>query len=331
MNLEDLFKLSTFVIGSLGSAGAIVIGFSSWLGKVWANRLMETEKSKHQRDIILITEEIKYRNNIELEKLKAQIEASYITEKLDKTHEHEQRKMIKEVISKNKVNILDAAEALNHRMWNFSDNHSKNWHTKNGRVIDEQYYLYSFVYRLLAFFAWCSKVEKEMVYLDSTIAEEKDLDFVKFLKLLPQVMCDVSLFNGLTYDSSHDIDHFYKNNFQSAVNQICTDSGIISFDEFKIKVETNKIKVDNVVSFLSGINPQENRLRWFRLDAMHFVLLMFINTFGYDFQYTDISKVQTLLTKNPKNKTISNSIRMITDFKLHENKEVKLITPVINT
>ena len=323
MNFEDLLSVSTDIIGSIGSAGAIIFGLSSWLGKVWATRLMSTKKFKHQQELLIISEDIKKKNNIELEKLKAQIESISLVEKLDKTHEHEQRKKIKEVISKNKVNIIDAAESLNHRMWNFGDNHSKNWHIKNDKKIDDQYYLYSFAYRLLSFFSWCAKVEREMIYLDSTIAEEKDLDFVKFLKLFPQLMCDTSLFKDLEYDYSHDTDHFYRNNFQSFINQISREDGVITFEEFKSKIEKKEINVDKVINFLSGIKPNEKRFRWLRLESIHFVLLMFINSFGYDFQYTDSKKIRTLLNKD--NPTLSKLNSMICDFKLQDSPEVKLI------
>lgn len=161
MGFEDIVSVSTVIIGSIGSAGAIIFGLSSWLGKVWANHLMNTEKFKHQQELLVITEEIKNKNIVALEKLKAQIESTSHIEKLDKTHEHEQRKKIKEVISKNKVNIIDAAESLNHRMWNFGDNYSEGWHVKNDRKIDSQYYLYSFAYRLLDFFHGAIKLRKK--------------------------------------------------------------------------------------------------------------------------------------------------------------------------
>ncbi|PSV38507.1 hypothetical protein [Photobacterium sp. GB-210] len=330
MDSVDILKVSATIIGSVGSAGVIIFGLSSWLGKVWANRLMNNEKFKHQQELLEMSEAIKNKNNIELEKLKAKIESNSHIEKLDKTHEHEERKKIKEVISKNKVSIIDAAEALNHRMWNFNYNYSEEWHVKSGKDIDAQYYLYSFTYRLLVFFSWCNALEKEMVYLDSTIADEKDLDFVKFLKIFPQLMCDASLFDGLDYDYSNDTDHFFRNNFQSSLNQMNTKDGVISFDEFKSGIEKKEIDVDKIIAFLSGINPNEERLRWFRLEAMHYVLLMFINTFGYDFQYTKSTKFRKLLAKNKANLTLPNLNRMISSFKLQNSKEVEVILAELN-
>lgn len=330
MSSGEIFDVSAAVLTSIGGAGVIILGLSSWLGKVWAARLMDSERHQHQQKLTQITESIKNKNNVELEKLKARIESHSHVYKLDKTHEHEQRKKIKEVISKNKVSIIDSAETLNHRMWNFNENHEEQWHAQNDETIDKQYYLYSFVYRILVFFSWCNTLEKEMIYLDSTIANEKDLDFVKFLKLFPQIMCDVILFDGLEYNHSHDTDHFFKNNFQSSVDQVRTKDGVLSFDEFKKKIEEKAIDVNNVIEYISGISPNEERLRWFRLQAMHYSLLMFINTFGYDFQHTSASRIKELKRAHKDNPTLINLSKMIAKFKLQENEEVKLILGALN-
>ena len=49
--MEDVFKVTMAVLGSLGGGAAIIFGFSNWLGKVWANRFMEKEKSQHAQDL----------------------------------------------------------------------------------------------------------------------------------------------------------------------------------------------------------------------------------------------------------------------------------------
>jgi len=51
MELIDLLKLAGAILGSITSAGVIVLGFSSWLGKVWADRLMEKEKAKYEKEL----------------------------------------------------------------------------------------------------------------------------------------------------------------------------------------------------------------------------------------------------------------------------------------
>lgn len=49
MNWNEVLGVSGAVLGSLGGGALIIFGFSSWLGKVWAGRLMEQEKNEHAR------------------------------------------------------------------------------------------------------------------------------------------------------------------------------------------------------------------------------------------------------------------------------------------
>jgi hypothetical protein len=51
MQLTELFEISAAVLASLGGGGVIVLAFSSWLGKVWAARLMEKEKAHYQKEL----------------------------------------------------------------------------------------------------------------------------------------------------------------------------------------------------------------------------------------------------------------------------------------
>jgi hypothetical protein len=51
MNFKDVLSIVVAVLASLGGGGAIVLALSSWLGKVWANRLMEVDKAKYARDL----------------------------------------------------------------------------------------------------------------------------------------------------------------------------------------------------------------------------------------------------------------------------------------
>ena len=42
----QLFELVGAILFSIGSAGAILFALSSWLGKVWANRILEKERNE---------------------------------------------------------------------------------------------------------------------------------------------------------------------------------------------------------------------------------------------------------------------------------------------
>jgi hypothetical protein len=76
-------KIVLGVIGSLGGGGAIVLGLSGWLGKVWAERLMEKERHEHAK--VLESDRAKYGK--ELEELKAKYEHTHrrLQAELDKT------------------------------------------------------------------------------------------------------------------------------------------------------------------------------------------------------------------------------------------------------
>lgn len=116
--------------------------------------------------------------------LKAWFERHFLIFKLEAEHHYEQKKRVKEVIAKHKTQLLDSSETLNHRLWNFADNYKHNWHKiKDINTLTNHYYLASFSYRILAFFAWVRKIESEMVYLDTTIASRKDLNLIKFLRI----------------------------------------------------------------------------------------------------------------------------------------------------
>jgi hypothetical protein len=46
MNWEETFKLISAMLVSIGGASIIILGLSTWLGKVWANRILEKEKAQ---------------------------------------------------------------------------------------------------------------------------------------------------------------------------------------------------------------------------------------------------------------------------------------------
>lgn len=64
--MEQYLGISAAILGSLGGAGVIVIGLSSWLGKVWATRLMENERHNHQKDLEALRASLKSQNDEQL-------------------------------------------------------------------------------------------------------------------------------------------------------------------------------------------------------------------------------------------------------------------------
>ena len=59
------FWLTIFgILGSVGVGGAIVAGLSSWLGKVWADRLMAKETAKFREDLERLTKQLERKNYV---------------------------------------------------------------------------------------------------------------------------------------------------------------------------------------------------------------------------------------------------------------------------
>lgn len=67
MEIKEVFEIAGAILASLGGGSAIVLGLSSWLGKVWANRILENEKAEHSKDL----EQYKRELTEELEKIKS--------------------------------------------------------------------------------------------------------------------------------------------------------------------------------------------------------------------------------------------------------------------
>ena len=47
MAISEVFGIAAAVITALGGGSVIVLALSSWIGKVWANRLMAQDRAKN--------------------------------------------------------------------------------------------------------------------------------------------------------------------------------------------------------------------------------------------------------------------------------------------
>lgn len=249
-------------------------------------------------------------------------ERSFHKFKLDSDYKYDQRKKVREAISKYKVPLLNSAESLNHRLWNFSKNASEAWHIrKDEENISDKYYLLSFCYRFLLFFSLCRKVDLELVYLDSTVSTKKDLELLKYLKLFPQIFTDTEIFKGAGYNRSVATDHFFSDEFRELVSAMSDDDKVLSYSEFKKKVEEDKFA--HLISYFSGVSLNHSCLRWQVLNSFHFILMAFLNDYGYDFQKTSKQKLVSLAKSLPPNMLIKNACKFIGRACLNNNIEVR--------
>lgn len=58
MTLEEILSVSAAIIGSVGGSAVIIVGLSSWLGKLWANRIMEKDKLEFTKELETIKSEL---------------------------------------------------------------------------------------------------------------------------------------------------------------------------------------------------------------------------------------------------------------------------------
>lgn len=244
--------------------------------------------------------------------------------KLRSNHTYEQKKKVKEAISMNKISLIENAETLNHRLWNFSKKIGEGWHFYDESKGGKAYYLNSFAYSFLAFFAWARKSEKEMIYIDSTVSEKEDLELIKYLKLMPQFFCNVEIFKGKGYDDSIDSDHFFRHEFNRVLDLMVVDGEIISFNVFLENKNKNDFNdYDKVYDYISSIEKNKKCLKWQSIQSFHFILMSFLTKFGYDFQKTSIYDLNKNSSGSPENSVIEGVDYLIKKMCLDGSEEIK--------
>jgi len=58
VTMSGIWNIAGAILVALGGGGAIVLLMSSWLGKVWANRILESEKAKFQTEFALLKSDL---------------------------------------------------------------------------------------------------------------------------------------------------------------------------------------------------------------------------------------------------------------------------------
>ena len=72
MDSSAIWNVARAIMLSVGGAGALLFFLSSWLGKVWASRILEQDKQKYARELESLRRSFQH----DLETLKAQLEAT---------------------------------------------------------------------------------------------------------------------------------------------------------------------------------------------------------------------------------------------------------------
>ncbi|MGS4347111.1 hypothetical protein ACKUSY_16285 [Myroides odoratus] len=214
--------------------------------------------------------------------------------KLNKEFEFEQKKKLKEEIAKNKIHLINSIEALNHRMWNFSQNVDKDWHKRtedNWFKDEEQYYINSFLYRFLCFIHWTLKTENDTVSVDTTIASKDDVTFLKWIKTFKDIFTDTDLLKEFEYDKSKNSNHFYKNDLIGYTKILVKNDKILDFDEFETELKDNYTNLKKVIEYFTSIENDNNDKNLNVLRCFHLLTIKFLNDYGHDYQHTNKKKL----------------------------------------
>jgi hypothetical protein len=70
----EYLSIGATIIASLGGSGAIILGLSNYLGKIWADRLMAKEKANHDRELEQLRVELQKESQQYLAELNSEIE-----------------------------------------------------------------------------------------------------------------------------------------------------------------------------------------------------------------------------------------------------------------
>jgi hypothetical protein len=226
--------------------------------------------------------------------------------KLVADHDHEQRKALRSIIGRTHGRLLHAGNSLNHRFWNLYANHDKRWLEVTDLWNPDNYYLHSFACRFMAVFALIREFERQAVYVDSRIALKSDLVFLKYVAALHWCMTDVALFEGIEYDSSDQVDHFYSDALREYSDTCIDDNGNMLKPDTIVARAKEGGGLQKVFEFFHGLSHTEDRLRWDRLVALHLLIVTFVNTIGYPEHRTSDAKIRKIADQVRNKKVLTN-------------------------
>lgn len=218
--------------------------------------------------------------------------------KMKREYYFEQRKLIKEILSKSKTPLIKSAEELNYRLWNLSKHIDERWHNidETKWKEKERYYLRSFTYRLLSFFYWTLKAEESIYSMDLKQADKEDALYLKYIKTLKHFFCERELLEELGYKAGGCTNHFYKDDLAKYCDYLSEKDKIIDFKTFEDKFQNGYEDIKDVIVYVTNIENDLNNLNYNTVKAFHLFLMLFLNKYGLDYHYTDKSKLLRLIS-----------------------------------
>ncbi|MBN1184186.1 MAG: hypothetical protein JXB49_17980 [Bacteroidales bacterium] len=251
--------------------------------------------------------------------------------KMKREYYFEQRKKIKEILSKSKTPLIKSAEELNYRLWNLTSHIDEKWHNvkEESWKEPERYYLRSSTYRLLSFLFWTLKAEESIYSFDLKQADKEDALYLKYIKTLKHFFCERELLDELGYPVGGCSNHFYKDDLVKYCSFIEDAGKTIDYKTFEDKFQTNYETIREVVVYITNIESDPKNLNYNTLKAFHLFLMLFLNKYGLDYHFTDKNKLKSLMQGKYKDIKIKKGLYSF----LERNKvltESKLIIDNLN-
>lgn len=244
------------------------------------------------------------------------------------SYRYEQRKKQHEVIGRHYGRLIAAANTLGYRMWNLYTNSTRGWMARGRDGKGDGYYFKSTAYRLMHFFALVRSTEKEAILLDGRIASPKDYLFLNYIEAFHWVMTDTALFDGLPYDHAIQGDHFFADEFRRYCELCNSSEAQLTFDAFSTGPYVNP-ELLPVLGFLDGLTPEELRLRWDRLIALHLLIQAFLNDFGYQRQRASKRGFEEIVAQARNQRVLANLERWLPRHELGRKGGTRLVAQAI--
>jgi len=269
--------------------------------------------------------------------IKPIIDKKYLVYRLEKEHQYDQRRQIKEIIAKFKVQIVNNAESLHHRVRAIvkcEDEDPKRvyWEKLSSSDNYEEYFYISTIHRFISFFNSLITLKNSTIFLDTTVADKKDLELIKFIQVFPQIFCGNHLFIGSETEITQiniEQDRFKTDNFLSTCAAFNPE--VHTLEEFEKNYSPKYLQDFEIIhNFFLDINPNEERLRWDVLHLFWFALAAFLNTYGYDYQQVTNDRIIKVIKRSNRPRLLYGFFKLIRDNKLDKQHSIKKIIKTLS-
>jgi uncharacterized protein len=210
--------------------------------------------------------------------------------KAARDYAYERRKELHGLVGRFDGRLLEAARDFYQRVHRISTDAEPGWLVPRpassnwlGSKTDQPpgYFLGSTVYRFVALIRLSVAFDREAIYFDPEIADERQLQCVKYAKAFQWTMTDVVLFEGHDYDNSESTDHFFLDKLRTLCTFDLPPDEPLTFAYFEREILPTG-QVQEALDFFSCFSRQTTPLRWDRVMTLQLLLAAFADVIGYD-------------------------------------------------